>query len=386
MSKRILCAALLLSLVSWAFGQAGSVKEIVVTGNKQVTREAILAAMATKIGAQFSPQTLDQDKRTLEELGYFQAVDTQAQPDGEAWKVVVNVSEFSIIKEIRILGNTVVSRDEIIRALPLKQGQIFNGRSATPSALAIRDLYSKKGYFAAIEDLGPLADAPDVLNISILEFKVNSIRIVGLTKTKERVVTRLLKTKPGQIYNIRQWEKDVGRVFYSTQWFEDVQVDVQPADDLATVDLIVNVKEGRTGNFNVGLQLDPRSSFAGVIRLSDTNFRGSGQSMGVNYLQSTTGRGASLDLDYSNPVIDNRGSVLNVAAYSRLMYRFSNGLGSNSTPTDDNRYTERRTGASIGYTRPIRGESTAPWPSTNRGSSSPWSGSAMQPGGSPISC
>lgn len=357
MSIRIWCVALLFSLISSAFGQSGTVKEIVVSGNKQLSREAILAAMATKVGQAFSATTLEQDKQTLQDQGYFQAVDTRSkQLDDGTWQVFVTVSEFPVIKEIRILGNTVVTRDEIVKAMPLKQGQLYNTKQATPSAIAIRDLYSKKGYFVAIEDLGPLIDAPEVLNVSILEFKVNSIKILGLSKTRERVIRRLLRTRPGEIYNVRKWEKDVGRVFYSTQWFEDVNVKVEPAEELVAVDLLVSVKESRTGNFNVGVQMDPRSSFAGVIRLSDTNFRGSGQSVSGNYVQAATGTGASVDLNFSNPVVDNRGSIFTASAYSRVLYRFANSFGSSDTPTDDNRYTERRTGGLISYTRPLRGE------------------------------
>ena len=40
--------------------------------------------------------------------------------------------------------------------------------------------------------------------------------------------------------------------------------------------------------------------------------------------------------------------------YSRLIYRFTgSGFGSQSVPTEDSRYTERRTGASLGFSKPI---------------------------------
>lgn len=356
MTKGILCVALFLALIGSALAQAGLVKEILVTGNKQVTREAILSAMGTKVGQQFSATTLDQDKRRLEDLGFFQAVDTQARLlDDGSYQVIVNVSEFQVIREIRIVGNTVVPKDEILKAIPLKQGQLFNSKALAPTARAIQELYSKRGYFTNIEDLGPLAESPQILNISLVEARVNSIKVLGLTRTRESVIRRLLRTRPGDILSLPKWERDVGRVFYSSQWFETVDPKIEPSDEIGKYDLIVAVKEGRTGQFNFGVQLDPRSNLAGLLRLSDTNFRGTGQSIGINFLQATTGSGASLDINYSNPVIDDRGSLLSASAYSRVLYRFAGlGFGGGGTPTDDNRYTERRTGGSIGFSRPFK--------------------------------
>jgi outer membrane protein insertion porin family len=357
LSIRIWCIALLLGVSMFAYGQSGTIKEIVINGNKQVNRVAIEAAMRTKAGQPYIQSNLDQDKRSLEEMGWFQAVDVQARLlDDGTWQVVVNLSEYPVVKEIRVVGNAAIKTEEILKQVQIKPGEVFNFKRVKPSVDAIRELYTKRGYFVNFDAFGPLQDSPETLNISIVEYTVGSIKIEGLTRTRESVIRKMIRTKPGEPYNAQKWERDLGRMF-STHWFEEVKPTFQASDDLGQVDLSVRLKEGRTGTFNIGVQLDPRSSFAGVIRLADTNFRGTGQTVSMNFLQATTGSGASLDLDYVNPFIDNSGTSFSASLYSRVVYRFAgNGFGGTSTPTNDSRYTERRTGGTFSLTRPFKND------------------------------
>jgi len=359
LGKRIFGAIFAMLLVATTMAQQGSViKEIVVQGNQNVRTDAILLAMRTKVGQPYVQSTLDQDRKALEDLGFFQAVDVRAVPlDAQNYQILVNVSEFPLIKEIRVVGNTVVSTEEILKAITLQQGQVFNLRSETTSVQAIQQLYTSKGYFALVEDSGPLEESPGTISFSIRELTVNTISIQGNTRTRDRVIARLIKTKEGEPFNRDIWREDLVRI-HSTGWFEPDSLEPQmlETEELGKVDLLIKLKEARTGQFNVGLQLDPRSSLAGLLRLSDTNFRGTGQGVGIDFLQGTRGGGASIDVDYSNPWIDNKDTALNVSVYSRIIYRFTgSAFGGDSNPIfdDDNRYFERRTGGTVGLSRPI---------------------------------
>lgn len=353
MGIRIAAVAWFVALVATAFGQAGAVKGINIVGNKNISKEAILSAMRTKVGQPFVQATLDADRTLVENLGFFQAVDTRAKLlDDSSYEITVDVQEYEIIKEIRIEGMKAFKQDEILKLIETKVGEVFNRRQIAPTAQRIRDLYSKKGFFVAIDEIGPMRESPSTLNVRLIELTVNSVQVMGNNRTKARVMKRLIKTRAGDVFSQDKWADDLRRL-YSTQWFENVKsVDNQP--EAGKIDLIADVKEGRTGNFGVGLQVDPRSSFAGFFRLSDTNFRGSGQSVGLNFLQATSGGGPSVDLNYGNPFIDQRDTSMSVSLYSRIIYRFTGtGFGGSSVPTDANRYSERRTGGSVNFARPI---------------------------------
>lgn len=336
------------------------VRKIVIQGNQQVSREAILAAMQVEEGQPFTEAQLTADKRALEELGFFKAVDVRAATvEGEnAADVYVDLVEWPVIKEIRVVGNKALSTEEILSVISIEVGQVFNLRNVRVSVAAIQELYTKKNYFARVGTFEPMEDSPGTLNIEILETMVSEVNIKGNTKTKASVIDKIIRTRPGDPFNLEKWREDLSRLF-GTGWFEDVRSEQQHGQEINDIELTAVMEETRTGTFGLGLQVDPRSSFAGFIRLADTNFRGTGQSLSVNYLQSTSGGGPSVDLSYANPFWDDRGTAFRASVYSRLIYRFAGTLfGGNEEPDERTRYRERRTGLSLGFSRPIREKTT----------------------------
>jgi outer membrane protein insertion porin family len=354
--------ALLLSVAGVGLAQDVSlIRDIEVRGSVNVNKETILAAMRTKVGQPYVQAQLDQDKRSIEDMGFFQAVDVRARETGDgAWTVVVEVVEFPRIKEIRVVGNTVIPTADILKAmsgaagLPIAVGNVYNLKSVSPASRAVEDLYTNRGYFARVSEFGPLPDSPGTVSITIIELTVNSVAVQGATRTKKYVLDRLIKTRPGEVLHIPSWQADLRRL-WGTQWFESVDSIQNPTEEPGRVDLIADVKEARTGVFNVGLQVDPRNTVAGLLSLRDTNFRGTGQTIGVGILQGSGGGGTSVDLDYGNPFMDKRDTSLNVSLYSRVIYRFSGiGFGGSDNPTRDDQFTERRTGLSVSVGRPFR--------------------------------
>ncbi|MBC8065566.1 MAG: BamA/TamA family outer membrane protein [Chlorobia bacterium] len=339
--------ALLWLAVAIANAQTAVIQTITVKGNKEVSTEAILAAMRTKVGQPYVQATLDTDKTTLENLGFFQAVDVRANAiDDTNREVIVQVTEWPVVKEIRVVGNKGLTTEEILKEVDAEVGKVFNLRTRAPSVQKIEALYTKKGLFGRVEDMAMLVDSPGTLSISVIELTVNSVSVQGNTRTKLSVMKRLIKTRAGDPFRGEKWTADLRRLV-GTQWFESVR-NIENQPEPGKLDLIADVKEARTGNFGIGVQLDPRNSLAGTLKLSDTNFRGSGQSVGFSILQGTAGGGPSIELDYGNPFFDDRGTALNVSLYSRLIYRFQgSGFGNNDSPTEDDIFTERRTGAAV---------------------------------------
>ncbi|MBX3118525.1 MAG: BamA/TamA family outer membrane protein [Fimbriimonadaceae bacterium] len=341
------------------------ITQIEIKGLVNVNQEIIEATMRTKVSQPYIVSQLEADKRAIEDLGFFQAVDVRAREQGDgSWIVTVEVIEYPKIKEIRVVGNKAVSTEEILKvletapALPVIPGNLFNLKSVRACSEGIRNLYAKKGFFGQVDVFGPLSEAPEVINVQIIELTVNSVSVQNATRTKPSVLNKLIRTRPNEPFNANKWRSDLLRL-YNTQWFEKVDSLERATDDIGRVDLIADVKEQRTGIINFGLQLDPRNNIAGFGRYTDTNFKGSGQTVGISLLHGSTG-GASVDLDYANPFIDNRETNFSASVYSRVLFRFSGvGFGGNDTPTEDNRFYERRTGTTIAITRPIKSGGTS---------------------------
>lgn len=353
-------ALALIAAVNAIAQDVSTIREIDIRGSANINKETILAVMRTKVGQPYVQAQLDSDKKAIEDMGFFQAVDVRAREVGGGnWQVVVEVVEFPKIKEIRIVGNEALKDEDITKVMAeygMAIGKVYNLKSVNSVASAIRKLYSDRGYFAQIDaPFGLLPESPETLNVTIIELKVNSVSVQGATRTKKYVLDRMIKTRSGDTLYIPKWRNDLQKL-YSTQWFEKVEsIENLSAEDPGKVDLIADVKEARTGIFNIGLQIDPRNSVAGLVRLTDTNFKGTGQTIGAGILQGSRGGGTSVDLNYGNPFIDRRDTSLNASVYSRVIYRFTGvGFGGENTPTQDDQFTERRTGISVGVTRPFR--------------------------------
>jgi outer membrane protein insertion porin family len=349
-------------LAAITFGQNASViSAIDIRGLQNVNRDQIVAAMRTKVGQPYIQSQLDQDRKSIEDLGFFRAVDVRASEQGNgSWQVIVEIVEFPKIKEVRVVGNSVISTEDILKALetspgiPVAPGSVYNFKSIRPCIDAIRKLYTDRRYFANVNAFGPMEGSPETINVEIIELMVNSVSVQGAKRTKKSVLDKIIRTEPGTAFNVGTWEGDLRRL-YSTQWFEKVEsIERQSGDDIGKLDLIADVKETQTGMLNVGLQIDPRSSIAGLLSYRDMNFRGGGQSVGINLVQGSRG-GLSADLDYGNPFVDDKDTSFNASIFSRIQYRFAGGVfGSGNNNVTDSRFYERRTGASAGISRRIR--------------------------------
>jgi outer membrane protein insertion porin family len=361
-------AALCLAAASWAQAPSGVVSEIVVTGNKNITTEAITGVMNTKVGHPVVQADLDHDHDVIGNMGYFASVDVRAEQLASGdWSVAVVVVEYPKVKEIRVTGNTVVPTEAILKVLTITPGKVFNLRSSESSIPAIRKLYTDKGYVAPdFPAFGPSDVSPGTINVSIVEWVVNSVTFTGNVKTKDRVLQRMVKTKPGKPFNQDQWQKDVVRV-HDTQWFEDVKVGLNPSETGTNrIDLSLNVKEARTGQFNIGATLSPTVGLGALLQIGEPNFQGTGQNVSVTFTQSvqtSTGAngGPSLTLNYSNPFYDAQDTQMSVELYSTLRYRFTGQtFGSSAALNSFNQYDERHTGAALYFTRPLsRGDLSA---------------------------
>ena len=352
----VLLAVLWVAGAAWA--QDALVKQVTIRGNSAVREDAITAIMRTRVDRPYQQATLDADKRSIEDMGFFKAVDIRGRAiNDREWEVLVDVVEFDKILEIRVVGNDdkAVKQEEILAAMSLKVGNIYNLKMASADGRSIEEMFAKKGFFAQVADVGPLEDSPNTLNVAIIILTVNSITVTGNTKTSDSIMRRLIKTRPGDTFSIPKWQRDLRRI-YGTQWFESIEPG-QAEPEIGKLDLTLAVKETRTGNVDFGVQVDPRSRFAGLVRFRDSNFRGTGQSLGVEFIQATTGRGLSVGVDYTHPFLDSKDTSLSVSVYSRESYRFSGnyfGGGGNASdsPTGQD-YSERRTGATVGVGRPF---------------------------------
>jgi len=344
----ILLMAMVLCMVP---AQTRRVESVTIRGLRNVSETAVLTALRLKSGETYSEAALERDRQALEAMGLFAAVRPSVEQSETGVRVVFDVVENPLIKEVRLTGNTVLTTEQLVQVLRNKPGNVFNFNFARPDANALQEAYLKAGYVALIEEYRPPDYDNGVLTIRLTELRVGQIKVEGNTKTRTPVILRELRTKPGDIFYLPRWQRDLNRL-YNLGYFEQITPEEEPGEP-GTLNITLRVKERPTGRLNVGFAIDPRQRIIGLAELYETNFRGRGQTVGLNF-QSTGGRnGNSLELLFTEPYLDKHHTSLSLALYDKLVYRFtSNFFGGTVDPNLEERYDERRRGITLSVGRP----------------------------------
>jgi outer membrane protein insertion porin family len=347
MAGVMLCISLLLGLA-----QERRVESVAVRGLRNISETAVIAALRLKPGEPFTEATLESDRRAIEAMGLFSAVRPRVEQTETGVRVVFEVVENPLIREVRFTGNTVFSAEQLLEVVRNKPGFVFNTNFAESDIRAIRDAYQRAGYIVLPEGYTPPDYENGILTIALSELRVGEIRIEGNTKTRTGVILREMRTKPGDLFNTTRFQRDISRL-YNTGYFDQIV----PEDSFAApgvIDLTLKVKERPTGRLNVGFAIDSRRRLIGLAEIFETNFRGTGRTVGVNF-QSTGGRnGSSIEVLFTEPYLDRHRTALSMSAYNKLVYRFTSSFfGSQVDPNLEQQYDERRRGVTIGLSRPL---------------------------------
>lgn len=347
------------SSVSFAQEVEGrEVAEIRVEGNKEVPTESILMVMDTKPGMPFSIVRLRSDLKAIYDMGFFAQEPValpMLTPEGRII-LVIRVFENPVVKDVVFEGNTAISSEKLKSVMQTQPGKILNIHALRRDLQRIQDLYIANGFLA--QPLAPDIREDGTVVIPIQELKVVSVKVdLGQKpKTKEKVVWRELKLRPGQIYNQRVIEEDRRRLFL-LDIFEEVIIDWRDVEDPKTgeigVEVTYKLKEKKTGLANIGLGYSSRDEIVGYAAVQDTNFRGLGQHLRL-MVEFFDRKG--FDFYYYRPWIDNKRTGFAINIFDRSFYRepttalvLSGGQG---TITEDLLFSEIRRGIRLSARRP----------------------------------
>lgn len=170
----------------------------------------------------------------------------------------------SYVGKITVTGNAVLSAEQILEEVRLREGEPYSPSLLADDRRRIRDLYGQDGYLdtrvTAVRkpnlDTGRIDVTFDLTENN--RFKVNSIQVRGNDKTRTVAIVRELALAPGEIFDLRRMQTSEARL-RNTRFFQKVDLDDEP---IPTQDpelrrsrrnLVVTVKEGRTGHVSFGV-------------------------------------------------------------------------------------------------------------------------------------
>jgi len=225
-----------------------------------------------------------------QEKGYR---DAQILSDSISWNddntinIDINLTEGKQYKfgDIKFLGNTVFTDEQLEAFLGLHKGDVYNGKlltervngDGTPDSQDISNTYMNRGYMFSNVTPVETAVKDNAIDLEIRihedeQATVKNVTVVGNDKTNDHVVYRELHTRPGDLFNkqaiIRSVREISGLGFFDP---EAVVPDVKPNYAEKTVDIEYSVAE--KGSSQIELQGGyGGGSFIGTLGLSFSNF------------------------------------------------------------------------------------------------------------------
>jgi len=267
------------------------VSKITITGNQAIKANKITKVLGTKPAWLFNQgvfkdevfqEDLEKIKYLYDDIGYLDAEVTPKldySEDGTRLFITIDIKEGKqyLVGDIVIRGNLVFPDKDIWSKVAMKSGMPFSNRALRADVASIRQYYYRYGYMnVAIEldrTLNPATGKIDIVyNIDGKNpVRVGKIEIRGNIKTRDTVIRRELRIYPGERFDGEKIRRSKERL-YNLGFFEDVSFDSEPTDDPDIQNLIVSVKETKTGEFAFGGGYSSIDQLIGFVSVTQRNF------------------------------------------------------------------------------------------------------------------
>jgi len=345
----------------------GRISLIKIVGNKNIITPAILAVInqtGLRVGDAYAAGVATAARDAVKGMGYFSGdvILTGTQDPAGGIDLIVTVRENPVLKTIRFTANTkngepTIPSDKLKSLMDTKEGRVLNSNVLNRDIVKLFDKQNgyvrSQGYIFDVSDDLYFDPLTGVLTLPLVEAHINSITVKGNKKTKKQVITREFRSKPGDVLNEKQLQREVTRV-YNLGLFDEVGPFDEVSNDVGKVDIIIPVTEKRSGQVSVGVGYSSRSKLVGQATLAENNFRGLGERVSLQWEVGGINSQSSLELGFFEPYLDKRHTSLDVDLYNKAVYRFNSGqFQSGSTTGSNNTYVERRVGGVLGLNRAL---------------------------------
>ena len=236
------------------------ISKILFKGLQRVSEREVLNNTRVTVGQPFEAVAVRNDVATLYRLGQFDTVDAVATllPDGSVELSFVLVEQ-PIVKDLQVVGNKLISDQELRKAIPLYAGGPRDDFLLEQAVTRIKELYRKRGHYLAevTVDETRLKDT-GILILRVVEgprVKVKELLFVGNENFPADELSAEIGTRTSAPLFIKG-ELDEDRLiddvaaldkFYKARGFVDVRIDrrieISPDSKEAKISFVIS--EGR---------------------------------------------------------------------------------------------------------------------------------------------
>jgi len=356
------------------------IAEVVVAGleghpERERLELAAYAAMAVTPGSRVTRSELQTDLSAIYATGWFSDVRIQPVDSPLGVRLVVTVVANPVLEKISLdPADAKVPAQVVNDIFSPDYGRTLNLNTLQLRMQELQKWYGDQGYSLA-RVTGPTRVNPDgTVELLVRQGTVAGVEVKFVNKegadtndkgqpikgkTKPWVITREISLKAGDVFNRRNLEEDIKRL-YGTGLFSDVKVTLQPQPtEPGTVTIVLGIVEQSTGSLSGGLGYSGAQGVFGQIQLNDSNLRGRAWDFGTNI---TYGQyGGLIDLTFTDPWI--KGDPFRTAFRGRgfisrdvpQSFQNSNNGAAIVTANNFNIVAIQRAGVNLQFVRPMNG-------------------------------
>ncbi|WP_054304438.1 outer membrane protein assembly factor BamA [Gemmobacter sp. LW-1] len=300
-------------------GKSVEIERLAFVGNRAFSDRRLRQVLQTKQAGllrtfirrdSLQPERLDVDKQLLRDFylsrGFvdFEVLDAAAEVARERDGVFVT---FSVREgqQFRFGKITTVSEIEGLDAAPydaalkVKSGSVYSPGVVDTNIARLESLALKQGLnFVTIEPRITRNDRDGTLDIAFTLVRgqkvfVERIDIEGNTTTLDQVVRRQFRTVEGDPFNPREIRQSAERI-RALGYFADAKVNAEPGSAPDQVVVNVDVEEQPTGSLSFGVSYGVQTGVGLSMGLTENNFLGRGQTLGLNISSGTDNANSSI--------------------------------------------------------------------------------------------
>ncbi len=188
------------------------------------------------------------------------------------------------VTSLAITGDEETPKDQLLKLLTLREGEIFRKNRLRRDILYLTNLYSTQGY--AYADVVPLTNRnPENQTVDVVldvdkgqRVFVEQINIQGNTRTRDHVIRRQFKLSEGEVFDSSKLALSRRNIRF-TGYFDEVSINTSRGSDDDTIIIDTQVQEKPTGVFGVGAGYSSAEQALFGFRIEQDNLAGRGQKL-----------------------------------------------------------------------------------------------------------
>jgi len=348
-------------------GEVARIKGINIIGNKAFSDKQLRELLQLNTSGwftwyskadQYSKTKLTGDLEAIKSWyanhGYLEAAVESTQvaitPDKKDIYLTINITEGEkyTVTGIKLEGETFGREEELKNLILLRAGQTYSGELLEASNKRISDRLASFGYAFANVNANPEVDQArhEVKFTFIVDpgkrAYVRHMTISGNTITRDEVIRREFRQFESSWYDPNRVKISRDRVD-RLGYFKDVTVETPESQGTTDqVDVNIAVVERPTGNFMIGGAFSQAEKFTFTASVTQANFAGSGNTVGIELNTSKYNR--TLSFAQTNPYFTDEGVSRAFQLYLRTSRPPALNIGS---------YTVRQLGGNLTFGVPF---------------------------------